>query len=79
MHRLNTVHMQIVVKTKAALMAGLKYFLHKRFHLPLQLIPSPKKPALQMHLNEPAVLLHQAFSEHLCVPAVHSSISEEHA
>ena len=71
--------MQIFVKTKAASMAGLKYLLDKRFHLPVQLIPSPKKPALQMHLNEPAVLLQEAFLEHLCVPAVHSSISEEHA
>ena len=45
--------------------------------LPVQLCPSPSYPGLQEQLNDPWVLLHQAFSWQLLFAALHSSMSEE--
>ena len=39
------------------------------------LTPSPLYPVLQVHVNEPSVLLHDALVSQSCVPAAHSSMS----
>ena len=44
--------------------------------LPVQLCPSPSCPGLQKQLNDPRVLLHQAFSWQLLFAALHSSMSK---
>ena len=45
-------------------------------NLPLQLTPSPVKPTLQLHSNEPGLFTQSAFDEQLLAPGeVHSSIS----
>ena len=43
--------------------------------LPVQLCPSPSYPGLQKQVNDPWVLLHQAFSWQLLFAALHSSMS----
>ena len=44
--------------------------------LPVQLCPSPSCPGLQKQLNDPRVLLHNAFSLQLLFAALHASMSE---
>ncbi len=45
------------------------------FHKPSQNVSFPSKPSLQMHLNDPSVLLHIAYSWQGYVVALHSFIS----
>ena len=41
----------------------------------MQVTPSPKKPALQVHVKDPIVFAHTALVLQLSVLATHSSIS----
>ena len=43
--------------------------------LPLQVVPFPVKPGLQVQLKEPAVFAQSALRSHSASDAVHSSIS----
>ena len=43
--------------------------------LPLQVLPSPTKFPLQVHIYEPSVFLQTACCEHECEPIAHSSAS----
>lgn len=45
--------------------------------LPVQFLPSPLKPSLQLQLKEPSVLLQSALTSQLWVLVIHSSTSEE--
>ena len=45
--------------------------------LPEQCEASPAKPGLHVQVWEPKVLAQLAFLSHLCVPVLHSSISED--
>lgn len=45
-------------------------------YIPLQVTPSPKKPDIHWHVNDPGVLVHVAnVSWQLSVPSVHSFMS----
>ena len=45
--------------------------------LPVQFLPSPFKPSLQLQLKEPSVLLQSALTSQLWVLVIHSSTSKE--
>ena len=45
-------------------------------YLPAQLVPFPMKPGLQEQLNDPSVLLQEAWTLQLSVFKAHSSISK---
>ena len=47
-----------------------------RICIPLQTVPSPVNPCLQLQLYEPSLLAQSAFSSHGLVPKEHSSISK---
>ena len=46
-----------------------------RTHIPLQTLPSPVKPDLQLHWKLPSVLVQSAFSEQSSLLVAHSSTS----
>ena len=48
---------------------------NKNMLLPVQLLPSPEYPGLQVQLWDPSVLLHTALMSQLWVLIIHSSVS----
>ena len=47
-------------------------------YIPSHCLPSPAKPALQVHLNDPRLFVHVALSEQSCVMSSHSLTSKYH-
>ena len=48
----------------------------KQSNSPEHVVPIPVNPLLQAQVKEPSVLAHVAFEWQLCVPSVHSLLSE---
>ena len=50
-------------------------YIIKIYSVQVQVTPSPKNPSWHVQLWDPRVFSHTALTSQLCVPSVHSSIS----